>query len=142
VVQVVAVFGVSGVGKSWLISRFAAANVVAHAEASRLIREAKEAIDGNDTNSEELRKGPILDNQKLLIQAFAALPASSLFKRTPLKLQPGEQRIVPEFAPLARQTKFECIKTVHGLSVPSTRNDSDSPSISLKLATKPDFLPQ
>jgi adenylate kinase len=67
-VQVVAIFGVSGVGKSWLISRFASANPVAHVQASRLLREAKAAIDGRNTTSEQLRTDAVLDNQMLLIQ--------------------------------------------------------------------------
>jgi adenylate kinase len=73
VAQVVAVFGVSGVGKSWLISRFASANPVAHVQASQLLREAKAAIDGCNTTPEQLRRGAVLDNQTLLIQAFTTL---------------------------------------------------------------------
>jgi adenylate kinase family enzyme len=56
-VKVIAVFGLSGVGKSWLISRFASANPVAHVQASQLLREAKAAISGSVATSEELRIG-------------------------------------------------------------------------------------
>jgi adenylate kinase len=72
VVRVLAVCGLSGVGKSWLISRFASANPVVHVQASQLLREAKAAISGSVTTSEELRIGAVLDNQALLIRAFSA----------------------------------------------------------------------
>ena len=76
-VSVVAVFGLSGVGKSWLISRFAAAETVVHAQASQLLREARAAISGRAETQEELRKGAVLENQTLLIEAFARLRASA-----------------------------------------------------------------
>jgi adenylate kinase len=72
-VRVVAVFGLSGVGKSWQISRFASANPVVHVQASQLLREAKAAISGNVTTSEELRIGTVLDNQALLIRPFSEI---------------------------------------------------------------------
>jgi hypothetical protein len=46
-IGVVAVFGLSGVDKSWLISRFASAHSVRHVQASQLLRDAKAAISGN-----------------------------------------------------------------------------------------------
>ena len=45
-VKVVAVFGVSGVGKSSMISRYASGHAVMHVQASQLLREAKAAISG------------------------------------------------------------------------------------------------
>lgn len=72
-IKLLAVFGLSGVGKSWLISRFASAHHVVHVQASQLLRDAKAAISGNVMISEELRTGPVLDNQALLTQAFSAI---------------------------------------------------------------------
>jgi len=57
-VDVVAVFGLSGVGKSWLISRFIAQNTYAHVQASQLMRGAKAALSGKPSTSEDLL-GPV-----------------------------------------------------------------------------------
>lgn len=70
-VNVAAVFGVSGVGKSWLIARFGEATPIAHAQASQLLRDARAEISGHLESQEELRQGAVLDNQALLIEAFA-----------------------------------------------------------------------
>lgn len=70
---IIAVFGLSGVGKSWLIGRCVAHFPVLHVQASQLLREAKAVLSGERVTSEELRKGAVLDNQTLLIQAFARL---------------------------------------------------------------------
>lgn len=69
--SIVAVFGLSGVGKSWLIGRYALHSPVLHVQASQLLREAKAAIYGENVTTDELRKGAVLDNQALLIRAFA-----------------------------------------------------------------------
>lgn len=74
--KVVTVFGLSGVGKSWMISRYAASANVAHVQASRLMRDAKAAQVGRAVTSEDLRRGPVLDNQRLLIEAFAKVLAA------------------------------------------------------------------
>jgi adenylate kinase len=74
--KVVTVFGLSGVGKSWMISRYAAAANVAHIQASRIMRDAKAALLGQAVTSEDLRRGPVLDNQTLLIGAFAKVLAA------------------------------------------------------------------
>jgi adenylate kinase len=73
--NVVTVFGLSGVGKSWMISRYAAAANVAHIQASQLMRDAKAALVGGTVTSENLRRGPVLDNQSLLTNAFAKILA-------------------------------------------------------------------
>jgi adenylate kinase len=73
--KVVTVFGLSGVGKSWMISRYAAAASVAHIQASQLMRDAKAALVGKPVTSESLRRGPVLDNQSLLTDAFAKVLA-------------------------------------------------------------------
>jgi adenylate kinase len=73
---VVVVFGISGVGKSWMISRYAARASVAHVQASQLMRDAKAAHVGSSVTSEDLRRGPVLDNRSLLTDAFAKVIAS------------------------------------------------------------------
>jgi adenylate kinase len=74
--KVVTVFGISGVGKSWVISHYAAAANVAHIQASQLMRDAKAAQVGQAVTSEDLRRGPVLDNQSLLTGAFAKVLAT------------------------------------------------------------------
>ena len=76
-VEVAAVFGLSGVGKSWLISRFAKTEEIAHVQASQLLREARAEISGRIESHEELRRGAVLDNQALLIDAFTKFRASA-----------------------------------------------------------------
>ena len=74
--KVVTVFGLSGVGKSWMISRYSAAANVVHVQASQLMRDAKAAQVGKAVTSEDLRRGPVLDNQSLLADAFANMLAA------------------------------------------------------------------
>jgi adenylate kinase len=74
--MVVTVFGLSGVGKSWMISRYAAIANVAHIQASQLMRDARAALVARNVTSEDLRRGPVLDNQSLLADAFAKVPAT------------------------------------------------------------------
>jgi len=74
--KIVTVFGLSGVGKSWMISRYAAASNVAHVQASQLMRDARAALVGQPVTSEDLRRGPVLDNQSLLTNAFAKVLAT------------------------------------------------------------------
>jgi adenylate kinase len=73
--KVIVVFGISGVGKSWMISRYAAAFNVAHIQASQLMRDAKTALVGKSVTSENLRRGPVLENQSLLTDAFTKVLA-------------------------------------------------------------------
>jgi adenylate kinase len=70
---IVAVFGLSGVGKSWLIERYVAGMPLLHVQASQLLRDAKASLLGKSVTSEELRTGAVLDNQTLLIEAFARI---------------------------------------------------------------------
>ena len=74
--KVVTVFGLSGVGKSWMISRYAAAANVAHIQASQLIRYAIAIQATPPLTSEDLRRGPVLDNQSILTGAFAKVHAT------------------------------------------------------------------
>src|SRR5262249_7951555 len=62
--------GLSGVGKTWLVERYAKRSPVLHVRASQLLRAAKAAASGEDVTSEELRQGAVLANQALLIQEF------------------------------------------------------------------------
>lgn len=68
--KVIVVFGLSGVGKTWMISRYAGQSNVAHIQASQLMRDAKAAQISGAVTSEDLRRGPVLDNQSLLVDAF------------------------------------------------------------------------
>jgi len=77
VMNVAAVFGVSGVGKSWLISHFGETTEIAHAQASQLLSEARAEITGRMESQEELRQGAVLDNQALLIEAFSRFRAAT-----------------------------------------------------------------
>ena len=77
-VKVAAVFGLSGVGKSWLISRYAGTNAVMHVQASQLLRDAKASISGAIVTHEELRTGPVLNNQQLLTSRFAIVRATAV----------------------------------------------------------------
>jgi adenylate kinase len=70
--MIIAVFGISGVGKSYMINGFIQSNSFAHAQASELLRKAKEEL-GSRVSAEDLRQGPVLDNQALLIDAFSKL---------------------------------------------------------------------
>ncbi len=72
----IAIFGISGVGKTWLASRLAERRGMRHVQAGELLRLAKEDVEGRATTAEELRTGAVLDNQALLLQAFRRVGAS------------------------------------------------------------------
>lgn len=72
-----AVFGLSGVGKNWLITHYAAGTRVQHIQASLLLRNAIAADSGRAVTSDELRTGAVLCNQQLLIEAFDRVRAAS-----------------------------------------------------------------
>ena len=59
-----------------MITRYAAAANVAHIQASQLIRDAIADLDVRPVTSEDLRRGPILDNQSILTDAFAKVHAT------------------------------------------------------------------
>lgn len=69
------VVGVSGVGKSYVIGRCAANAGFIHIQASDVLRQAKADLLARTVDREELRKGQVLDNQTLLIEAFGKLRA-------------------------------------------------------------------
>ena len=68
--KVIGVVGISGVGKSTLIRRVADQSPVAHLQASELIKAEQERLGYAASTSEELRAGPVLSNQALLISGF------------------------------------------------------------------------
>lgn len=68
--QVVAIVGLSGVGKSTLIGRVANRIPLQHLQASDLIKAEQAYRNAIVSNSEELRLGAVLDNQRLLIEGF------------------------------------------------------------------------
>jgi adenylate kinase len=71
--HITAVFGISGVGKSWLIGQLLEKHDLVHVQASVLMREAKAKLLNRSVDSEELRTGKVVDNQAMLIEAFEAL---------------------------------------------------------------------
>jgi adenylate kinase len=76
-VRVVAVFGLSGVGKSWLIARMIHSEPMMHVQASQLLRDEKAAITGQTVTNEALRTGAVLDNQSLLVRAFSRVHSAA-----------------------------------------------------------------
>lgn len=68
--KVVAVVGISGVGKSTCIRQWAERFPLMHLQASALIKAEQAARNQAVGSSEDLRLGPVLDNQSLLVSAF------------------------------------------------------------------------
>jgi len=66
----IALLGLSGVGKSTLIANLNNSIPVFHLQASSLIKAEQAFRAERQASSEELRLGPVIDNQKLLIDAF------------------------------------------------------------------------
>jgi adenylate kinase len=68
--QVVALTGLSGVGKSMLTRSLAASIPLEHLQASTLIKEGRIASNGTAYTQDQLRLDDIDENQQLLIQGF------------------------------------------------------------------------
>jgi adenylate kinase len=68
---VLAIVGLSGVGKSTLIGQFEKELPLRHFTASELIKSELALHEFQVATSEELRLGPVVDNQVLLGSAFA-----------------------------------------------------------------------
>jgi adenylate kinase len=68
--RVLAVVGLSGVGKTTVIRRVADKLSFLHLQASALIQAERIARGYAGTSSEDLRCGPVLDNQSLLVCGF------------------------------------------------------------------------
>jgi adenylate kinase len=70
-VRVIALVGLSGVGKSTLLREAAHDVSLRHLQASELIKAELRAAASHSASSEDLRLGSVLDNQSLLISGFA-----------------------------------------------------------------------
>jgi adenylate kinase len=68
--HVVALFGISGVGKSTLLREISDLVAFQHLEASALIRKGREAAGARDISTDTLRQLNIGENQQLLISEF------------------------------------------------------------------------
>jgi adenylate kinase len=69
---VVALLGISGVGKSTVLNKLAGTIAFQHVQASTIIKLARDAQVATPTGLDELRNTNIDDNQALLISGFAA----------------------------------------------------------------------
>jgi len=67
--RVIALVGLSGVGKSTLLRQISVNAPFIHLEASNLIK-SELRLQSQETSSEELRRGDIAHNQELLVSAF------------------------------------------------------------------------
>lgn len=67
---VVALIGISGVGKSTLLRAVSSRVQFQHLQASALIKEAREALSTDPVAADDLRRADINDNQALLVQGF------------------------------------------------------------------------
>lgn len=64
------VFGISGVGKSWLCRKTTEALAVRHVSGSQLIQAEKERVTSHLVSTDALRTGLVVDNQQLLLEGF------------------------------------------------------------------------
>lgn len=68
--KTVLVFGVSGVGKSWLCGQVAKRLGLRHVSGSALIRAEKERLTCQNVSVDALRTDHVVDNQRLLLDGF------------------------------------------------------------------------
>jgi adenylate kinase len=68
--RVVALLGLSGVGKSTMLTRIVGKTAFRHLQASQLIKDELARISALHASSEELRTGAVSCNQQLLVSAF------------------------------------------------------------------------
>lgn len=73
----IAVLGISGVGKSTLITKIRETIPLIHLQASGLIKAEQAHRAQNPDSSETLRNGAVIDNQALMIAAFKREAAES-----------------------------------------------------------------
>ncbi|TXR50500.1 ATP-binding protein [Phyllobacterium endophyticum] len=73
--KTILVFGVSGVGKSWLCRQAAASLGLRHVSGSELIRAEKERLTSQIVSVDELRTDRVVDNQELLLGGFRTYEA-------------------------------------------------------------------
>lgn len=76
--RVFALVGLSGVGKSTLIRAVHDHLPLLHLQASNLIKEEQARQNAAISSSEQLRLGPVLDNQQLLVNGFAHASAEAV----------------------------------------------------------------
>ena len=69
---VVALVGISGVGKSTVLRAIAETLVFQHLQASALIKDARNALEAGAVGHDDLRQVDIGDNQALLVEGFRA----------------------------------------------------------------------
>jgi adenylate kinase len=75
--KIVALTGLSGVGKSTLIATLATSVPLMHVQASALIKEARHASGGATPTQDQLRLLDIDENQKLLVRGFTLKTSTS-----------------------------------------------------------------
>lgn len=68
--KVVAVVGLSGVGKTRVLKELSEKIPFLHLQASQIIKNEQVRRHGSPSTSEQLRSGQIIDNQRLLISGF------------------------------------------------------------------------
>lgn len=68
--SIVALVGISGVGKSTLLKSVSDMVQFQHLQASALIKEAREAVTASSVATDDLRQTNISDNQALLLRGF------------------------------------------------------------------------
>jgi adenylate kinase len=69
---VIALAGLSGVGKSTLLARLSSAVPMQILHASALIKDARTSMDGGPRTLDALREADLDENQRLLVQGFAS----------------------------------------------------------------------
>ncbi|MEO1151000.1 MAG: AAA family ATPase [Pseudomonadota bacterium] len=74
--KVIALAGLSGVGKTTFLKSLNTRDKFVHLEASKIIKLQKAALEGNIPTSEDLRLGDLDDNQKLLILGIEEIAKS------------------------------------------------------------------
>lgn len=73
--RTILVFGISGVGKSWLCRQAAASLGFRHVSGSELIRAEKERVTSQIVSADQLRTDRVVDNQELLLAGLRAYEA-------------------------------------------------------------------
>jgi adenylate kinase len=125
--SVVALVGISGVGKSTLLNAASDRVQFQHLQASALIKEAREAITRGSIAADDLRQADINDNQTLLIHGFdkarsADMPLIVLDGHTVIDTPSGLVRIEPQVFAALGVTQF-ILLTDDAHAISSRRNN-------------------
>ena len=75
--KTILVFGVSGVGKSWLCRQASEVMGARHISGSELIRVGKERVTAQSVSQDSLRTDQVIDNQTLLLDGYRAFRSQS-----------------------------------------------------------------